>query len=164
MQTKKSSTSRSTSTLVDTNLTKKTNDTISYIHCQINHPPSIIKNLPKYIKIRLSTNSAKADIFQEAVKPFNNVLKNNGHKEGLKYTHKGTIQNKRGKTPNDSDPPQKTEPFTNNTKENSNKERRRKITWFNPPYSKNVATNIGKKNSSHYSALASQQSTSSSKS
>ena len=26
---------------------KKPNDTISYIHCQSNHPPSIIKNLPK---------------------------------------------------------------------------------------------------------------------
>ena len=39
----------------------------------------------------------------------------------------------------------KSEPLTNNTKENSNKKRRRKITWFNPPYSKNVATNIGKK-------------------
>ena len=33
----------------------------------------------------------------------------------------------------------------NSTKENSNKKRRRKIFWFNPPYSKNVATNIGKK-------------------
>ena len=39
----------------------------------------------------------------------------------------------------------KSEPLTNNTKEKTNKKRRRKITWFNPPYSKNVATNIGKK-------------------
>ena len=60
---------------------KKTNDTINYIHCQSNHPPSIIKNLPKGIEIRLSNNSAKADIFQEAAKLYNNVLKNNGHKE-----------------------------------------------------------------------------------
>ena len=39
----------------------------------------------------------------------------------------------------------KSELLTNNKKENSNKRRRRKITWFNPSYSKNVATNIGKK-------------------
>ena len=125
---------------------KKPNDTrpISYIHCQSNHPPSIIKNVRKGIEIRLPTNSANADIFQEAAKPYNNALKNNGHKEELKYTNKGTFQNKRGITPNDSDP-QKYEPLTNNTKENSNKKRRMKITWFNPPYSKNVATNIGKK-------------------
>ena len=109
---------------------KKPNDTISYIHCQSNHPPSIIKNLPKGIEIRLSNNSANADIFQEAAKPYNNVLKNNGHKEELKYTNKGTIQNKRGKTSNDSDP-RKLEPLTNNPKENNNKKRRRKITWFN---------------------------------
>ena len=70
---------------------KKPNDTISYIHCQSNQPPSIIKKLPKGIEIRLSTNSANADIFQEAAKPFNNVPKNNGHKEELKYTNKGTI-------------------------------------------------------------------------
>ena len=83
---------------------KKSNDTISYNHCQSNHPPSIIKNLPKGIEIRLSNNSANADILQEAAKPYNNVLKNNGHKEELKYTNKGTIQNKRGETPNGSDP------------------------------------------------------------
>ena len=83
---------------------KEPNDTISYIHCQSNHPPSIIKNLPKGIEIRLSNNSSNADIFQEAAKPYNNVLKNNAHKEELKYTNKGTIVNKRGKTPNDSDP------------------------------------------------------------
>ena len=58
----------------------------------------------------------------------------------------------------------KSEPFSNNTKENSYKKRIRKITWFNPPYSKNVATNIGKKNSSHHAALTSQQTTSSIKS
>ena len=53
---------------------KKPNDTISYIHLQSNHPPSIIKNLPKGIEIRLPTNSANAYIFQEAAKPYNNVL------------------------------------------------------------------------------------------
>ena len=111
---------------------KKPNDTISYIHCQSNHPPSIIKTLPKGIEIRLSTNSANADIFQETAKPYNNVLKNNGHKEELKYTNNGTTQDKRGKTPNDSDP-KKSEPLTNKRKENSNKKRRRKITRFNPP-------------------------------
>ena len=111
---------------------KKTNDTISYIHCQSNHPSSILKNLPTGTEIRLSTNSAKAGIFQEAAKPYNNVLKNNGHKEGLKYTKMGTIQNKRGKMPNDSNP-KKSEPLTNNTNEKSNKKRRRKVTWFNTP-------------------------------
>ena len=68
-------------------------------------------------------------MFQEATKPFNNVLVNTGLNEELKYTNKGTIQNKRGQTPNDSDP-KKSEPLTNKTKENSNKNRRRKNTWY----------------------------------
>ena len=68
-------------------LYKKPNDTISYIHCQSNHPRSTIKNLPKGNEIRLSNNSANADIFQEASKPYNNVLKNNGRKEELKHTN-----------------------------------------------------------------------------
>ena len=78
---------------------KEPNDTISYIHCQSNYPPSITKNLPKGIEMRLSTNWDNADIFQEAEKPYNNVLKNNGHKEELKHTNKGTTQNNRGKHP-----------------------------------------------------------------
>ena len=67
---------------------KKRNDTIIYMHCQSNHPPLIIKNLPKGIEIQLTTNSANADIFQETAKPYNSVLKNNGRKEELKYTNK----------------------------------------------------------------------------
>ena len=107
---------------------KKPNDTISYIQCQSNHPPSIIKNLPEGIEKRLSNNSAKADIFQEATKPYNNVLFNNEHKEELKYTNKGSIQSKRGKTPNDSDPKIFEPP--KNYKNNNRKEGERLV---NPP-------------------------------
>ena len=65
----------------------------------------------------------------------------------------GTIQNKRGKTPNDSNP-KKSEPLTNNTKEKSNKREEGRSLGSTPPpppfppnplYSKNVANNIGKK-------------------
>ena len=50
---------------------KKPNDPINYIHCESNHPPSIIQNLPKGIGIRLSTNASSKEIFQEAAKPYN---------------------------------------------------------------------------------------------
>ena len=36
---------------------KTPNSNLTYIHKQSNHPPSIIKNLPKSINKRLSTNS-----------------------------------------------------------------------------------------------------------
>ena len=41
---------------------KKPNSNLTYIHKQSNHPPSIIKNLPKSINKRLSTNSKNAQI------------------------------------------------------------------------------------------------------
>ena len=47
-------------------LYKKPNSNLTYIHKQSNHPPSIIKNLPKSINKRLSTNSKNAQIFNEA--------------------------------------------------------------------------------------------------
>ena len=42
---------------------KKQKSNLTYIHKQVNHPPSIIKNLPKSINKRLSTNSENAQIF-----------------------------------------------------------------------------------------------------
>ena len=135
---------------------KKPNDTISYIQCQSNHPPSIIKNLPEGIEKRLSNNSAKADIFQEAAKPYNNVLFNNEHKEELKYTNKGSIQSKRGKTPNDSDPKIFEPP--KNYKNNNKKEGERLVNPPPPPRTaKTLPPILIKKNSLHYSALASNQ-------
>ena len=133
------------------------NDTISHIHCQSYHPPSIIKNLPKGIGIRLSNNSANADIFQEATKPYNNVLKNNGHNDELKYINKGTIQNKRGKTPNDSDPKKNLSPsqiIQKKKKTTTKREEGRSLGLTPPPQkkkkiSRNVATNIGKKKILH---------------
>ena len=46
-----------------------------YIHKQINHPPSIIKNLPKSINKRLSTNSKNTQIFNEACLPYTEAMK-----------------------------------------------------------------------------------------
>ena len=43
---------------------KKQNSNLAYIHKQSNHPPSIIKHLPKITNKRLSTNSKNAQIFQ----------------------------------------------------------------------------------------------------
>ena len=45
---------------------KKPNSNFTYIHKQSNHPPSVIKNLPKSINEHLSTNSKNAQIFNEA--------------------------------------------------------------------------------------------------
>ena len=77
---------------------KKSNDTINYINCESNHPPSIIQKLPKGIGIRLPTNSSSKEIFQEAAKPYNDGLKQNGYKQVMIYDKNENLDNRREKT------------------------------------------------------------------
>ena len=55
---------------------KKPNSKLTYIHTQSNYPALIIKNLPKSINKRLSTNSKNARIFNEACPPIHRSPKN----------------------------------------------------------------------------------------
>ena len=54
---------------------KKPNSNFTYFYKQSNHPPSIIKNLPKSINKRLSTNSKNTQIFNDACRPYTEALK-----------------------------------------------------------------------------------------
>ena len=98
----------------------KPNDSPLYINNLSNHPPSILKNLPASVNRRLSNISSNEGVFSEALPPYKNALSDSGYKNDLKF-----------------------EPTTQN--ENPKKKRSRNITWFNPPYSANVATHIGAK-------------------
>ena len=100
---------------------KKPNSNLTYIHKQSNHPPSIIKNLPKSINKRLSTNSKNAQIFNEACPAYTEALKKNGYNTNLQFDKTCT-----------------------NRSNEKNKTRKRNITWFNPPFNMNVATNVAK--------------------
>ena len=96
---------------------RKPNSTIAYVSKASNHPPSVLKNIPSSIQKRLSTISSSEAHFLGA-KEYRSALNNAGYSDTLKYEPPHQPQRKRN--------------------------RRRKIVWFNPPYSKNVATNIGK--------------------
>ena len=98
---------------------KKPNDEPTYINTKSNHPPNIIKQIPASISRRISDLSCNKEVF-ERVKPYHDErLKSSGYREELSYT--------------------KTEDRTN-----KRKNRKRKIIWFNPPFTKNVQTNVGK--------------------
>ena len=98
---------------------QKENNQIKYINIESSHPPSIIKQLQLSIESRLSSLSSSKEIFNDSVIPYQDVLDKSGYKHKLKYkTNIDTATNK--------------------------KQRKRNIIWFNPPYSKNVKTNIGK--------------------
>ena len=64
---------------------KKPNNNIAYIHKQSNHPPSIIKNLPKGIIKRLSINFNDAQTFKEAIPPYIEALKKSGYNPNLQF-------------------------------------------------------------------------------
>ena len=97
---------------------KKPNDKLLYINTESNHPPEIIKQIPISINKRLNQNSSSEKIFNNSKKEYEEALKQSGYKNfNLKYN------------------PEKQLPKQN---------RKRKIIWFNPPFSKNVSTNIGK--------------------
>ena len=99
----------------------KPNTTPLYIHLNSNHPPTILKNLPAAINKRLSSISCNKTVFEAAAPTYQDALSKSWYKIKLEF---------------DPDARKQT---------NAKKNRKRNITWFNPPFSKSVKTNIGSK-------------------
>ena len=97
----------------------KPGDQMQYIHTESNHPPNIIKHIPASIENRLSNLSSTETIFKESTTHYENNLRQSGYNKKLSYK------------PTD-------------TKHQKHSKHKRKIIWFNPPFSKNVSTKIGK--------------------
>ena len=97
----------------------KPNTTLKYVHHDSNHPPNTIRNIPAGINIRLSLLSSDKASFDQATPPYQKALDESGYNYTLTY-----------------------EPSTPNKQR---KRHRDNIPWYNPPFSKNVSTNIGHK-------------------
>ena len=95
---------------------RKPNNTPLYINKNSNHPPTVIKQLPSMINRRISEISCNESEFNKAKNTYQGALKECGYDVDMEYKkYKST-----------------------------KKYRKRKIMYFNPPYSLNVKTNIGK--------------------
>ena len=73
---------------LDSNVYKpfcKENNKPIYINKHCNHPPSILKQLPKSIEKWISETSSNKDIFNESIKPYKDAVKESGFSEGLNY-------------------------------------------------------------------------------
>ena len=103
----------------------KENNNILYINKKSNHPPSILKNIPENINNRLTRNSANQNIFNSKIQPYQDALNSSGYSSNLKF-----------------DPSVKQQQLQ--PQQQQRRKRSRKITWFNPPFSLNVKSNIGK--------------------
>ena len=97
----------------------KPNTTLQYVHRESNHPPITTKNIPTGINKRLSSLSSDKASFDQAVPPYQKALDESGYHYTLHYE-----RNKLSKRKN---------------------RQRNSILWYNPPFSKNVSTNIGRR-------------------
>ena len=98
---------------------RKPNNTPLYINVNSNHPKSIIKQIPKNCAYRLSMLSSNKEIFDAEKGPYEKALKDSGHTETLEYIPPNTYTKKRV--------------------------RRRKVMYYNAPFSKHIHTNVGRK-------------------
>ena len=99
---------------------RKPDSNLQYINTDSNHPPNIIRQLPITIEKRLSEHSSNEEIFNNAKADYEKALKDSGYQQTLKFT------------PNVDEIPHR-------------RNRKRNIIWFNPPFSKNVSTNIARR-------------------
>ena len=99
---------------------KKPNDNPLYINTSSNHRPQVIKQTPKTISQWLSNISCDEIEFNKVRQEYQNALTESGHKEILKYEPKDANLNRK-------------------------RRRKRKIIWFNPPFNKNLKTELGRK-------------------
>ena len=103
---------------------RKPNSEPLYVNINSNHPPTVLKQIPKGIAKRLSTISSNEEVFKSAASEYEKALRDSGFEEKLEYIPADTAEQQADKK--------------------KKKHRKRKIIWYNPPYSKNIKTNIGK--------------------
>ena len=96
---------------------RKSNNVLLYINVKSNHSSRITKDLPKIKNKRLSELFSKKDEFDKAKLLYEKSLQGSGYKTSMSYAQ---------------------------TEAKTNKNRSWNIIWFNPPFSQNVKTNIGK--------------------
>ena len=101
----------------------KPNDSPVYINAQSDHPPSIKASLTKSISRRLSTISCDQATFDKSTKVYQEALQKSGFKEKLEF------QNTTDSTPEE---------------QARHHNRKRKIIWFNPPFSESIKSNVGR--------------------
>ena len=75
---------------------QKPDNIIQYTHVESNHPPNIIKQIPKTVEKRLSQLSSNEKIFNESAHVYEDKLHQSGYQQKLKYNPPNTeIHNKR---------------------------------------------------------------------
>ena len=96
----------------------KPNSKLLYVNAKSNHPKKILESIPKLINDRLSKRASSKKEFDENKEEYERALKEAGYSPDLQF-HQVERTRKR-------------------------KNRKRKVTWFNPPFCISVRTNIAR--------------------
>ena len=99
----------------------KPNDLPLYVHRDSNHPTTVTKCIPSGVNKRLSSLSSTRELFDAAKAPYQEALERSGYGHMLEYEQVDVPAAGRRRS------------------------RRRNIPWFNPPFCRTVATNVGRK-------------------
>ena len=97
---------------------RKRNAKTTYIDSGSNHPQYIKKALPKMVHDRICRLSKNEAIYERARRVYDNALETSGHERMADYERRDCTRKK--------------------------KLRKKKVTFFNPPYCSSVETNLGK--------------------
>ena len=106
---------------------KKPNNEPVYINIQSNHPPRIKADIPNAISKGLTNISCNKNVFDRNVGIYQASLKNSGFDGKIIFNDQSDQANN-----------------VNIGEENQSRKCEHAIVWYNPPYSMNVKTNIGK--------------------
>ena len=93
---------------------RKENNDINYIHSKSNHPINVIRDIPSSINRMLNQLSSDKDMFEKEVTKYQKALNKNGYEYKLKYEKVNLDE-------------------ASKRKGRRNKNRKREITWYNPP-------------------------------
>ena len=97
----------------------KPNSKLKYVNKESDHWKLVLDQIPKGIEKRLNKLSSSKDIFDNAKPLYEEALKNSGYP--------GTLQ------------------WKDDQERGENRRMRKKlVTWFNPPFSRSIKTNVGK--------------------
>ena len=100
---------------------RKPNDKPVYIDMKSNHPPAVKKEIVKSVSKRLSSLSSNENVFNKCAPLYETALQESGYTEKLQFYQE---------IPNENI--------------GERKQRKRKIIWFNPPFSLSVKSNVGR--------------------
>ena len=99
---------------------RKQNNETKYINTKSNHPRNILRQIPDMISKRISNRSANKEEFVKVKEYYNKALKESGYKDKIKFQETEKAQKKQ-------------------------RNRKRKIIWYNPPFCNSVKSNIARK-------------------